>query len=270
MSRARGSTFAERYGPAALVTGASTGLGAEFARQLAARGLDLVLVARRKGRLDEVAREVRAAHGVAVDVATLDLGAADLRERLGDAIRGRDLGLVVSNAGRYGFGRFLDSTLESELAGLDVNARAPLVLAHEFAGRLAARGRGGMIFLSSSSAFQGTPFAAGYGAAKAHTLVLAEALAYELAPWNVDVLAVCPGPVATEGTAEMDTSSFPIGPMQAGPVVRQALDALGRRSAIVPGLPNAAVVALGKLLPRSANTRLMGAIFAKAFHLTRR
>jgi short-subunit dehydrogenase len=262
--------FAARYGPAALVTGASTGIGAEFARQLAAHGLDLVLVARRLERLEEVANEVRAAHGVAVHVAVLDLGARDLRDRLCEAIRGIDVGLVVSNAGRYGFGRFLDARLEDELDGLGVNARAPLVLAHEFARRLAERGRGGMIFLSSSSAFQGTPFAAGYGAAKAHTLTLAEALAFELEPWGVDVLAVCPGPVATEGTADMDTSSFPIGPMQPAPVVRAALDALGRRTSIVPGLPNALVVQLGKLLPRSLNTRLMGAIFGRAFHLTRR
>ena len=270
MSPAGREPFAARYGPAALVTGASTGIGAEFARQLAARGLDLVLVARRRDRLDAVASELRAAHGIAVRVAALDLGARDLRERLCAAIEGLDVGLVVSNAGRYGFGRFLDARLEDELDGLDVNARAPLVLAHEFARRLSARGRGGMIFLSSSSAFQGTPFAAGYGAAKAHTLTLAEALAFELAPWGVDVLAVCPGPVATEGTADMDTSSFPIGPMQAPPVVRSALDALGHRTSIVPGLPNALVVQVGKLLPRSLNTRLMGAIFGRAFHLTRR
>src|SRR5262249_50341577 len=82
--------------------------------------------------------EVRAAHGVAVRVATLELGAADLRDRLCEAIDGIDVGLLVSNAGRYGFGRFLDARLEDELAGLDVNARAPLVLAHEFARRLAA------------------------------------------------------------------------------------------------------------------------------------
>ena len=270
MSRARRESFAARYGPAALVTGASTGIGAEFARQLAQRGLDLVLVARRAERLDELAQELRAAHGVAVRAAPLDLAARDLREQVCAAIEGLDVGLVVSNAGRYGFGRFLDARLEDELDGLDVNARAPLVLAHEFARRLSARGRGGMIFLSSSSAYQGTPFAAGYGAAKAHTLTLAEALAFELAPWGVDVLAVCPGPVATEGTADMDTSSFPIGPMQAPPVVRAALDALGRRTSIIPGWPNALVANAGKLLPRSLNTRLMGTIFARAFHLTRR
>lgn len=267
----RAARFAERYGPVALVTGAGVGIGAEFARQLAARGLDLVLVARRAEKLEQVAGELRAAHGVSVRVAPLDLTAGDLPLRLRTAVEGLDVGLVVSNAGRYGFGRFLDAKLADELDGIDVNVRAPLVLAHEFARRLSARGRGGMIFLSSTGAFQGTPFAAGYGAAKAHTLVLAEALAWELSPFGVDLLAVCPGPVATEGTAEMDTSSFPIGPMQAGPVVRSALDALGRRSLLVPGLSNALVAALGKhLLPRSANTRLMGAIFGRAFHLTRR
>jgi short-subunit dehydrogenase len=266
-----GAAFAGRYGPAALVTGAGVGIGAEFARQLAARGLDLVLVARRLEKLEEVAAELRAAHPVSVRVAPLDLAAPDLPERLAAAVEGLDVGLVVSNAGRYGFGRFLDASLADELAGIDVNVRAPLILAHAFARRLAARGRGGMIFLASTSAYQGTPFAAGYGAAKAHTLVLAEALAWELEPFGVDVLAVCPGPVATEGTAEMDTSSFPIGPMQAEPVVRAALAALGRRSSVIPGLSNALVTALGKhLLPRSANTRLMGAIFGRAFHLTRR
>jgi short-subunit dehydrogenase len=263
--------FAERYGPAALVTGAGVGIGAEFARQLAARGLDLVLVARRAEKLEQLASELRAGHGVAVRVAPLDLTAEDLPDRLRDAVRDLDVGLVVSNAGRYGFGRFLDASLADELEGLGVNVRAPLVLAHEFARRLAARGRGGLVFLSSTAAFQGTPFAAGYGAAKAHTLVLAEALAWELEPFGVDVLAVCPGPVATEGTAGMDTSSFPIGPMQAAQVVRIALDALGRRSCVVPGLSNALVAALGRrVLPRSANTRLMGAIFGRAFHLRRR
>ena len=248
MSGIRAARFAERYGPVALVTGAGVGIGAEFARQLAARGLDLVLVARRAEKLEQVAGELRAAHGVAVRVAPLDLTAGDLPLRLRTAVEGLDIGLVVSNAGRYGFGRFLDAKLADELDGIDVNVRAPLVLAHEFARRLSARGRGGMIFLSSTGAFQGTPFAAGYGAAKAHTLVLAEALAWELSPFGVDLLAVCPGPV-----------------------VRRALDALGRRSLLVPGLSNALVAALGKhLLPRSANTRLMGAIFGRAFHLTRR
>jgi short-subunit dehydrogenase len=265
------ASFAERYGPVALVTGAGVGIGAEFARQLAARGLDLVLVARRAEKLEQVASELRAAYGISAQVAPMDLTAPDLPTRLEAALDGRDVGLVVSNAGRYGFGRFLDASLAHELEGVDVNVRAPLVLAHVFARRLCARGRGGMIFLSSTGAFQGTPFAAGYGAAKAHTLTLAEALAWELAPFGVDVLAVCPGPVATEGTAEMDTSSFPIGPMQAEPVVRTALEALGRRSAVVPGLSNALVATLGKhLLPRSANTKLMGAIFGRAFHLTRR
>jgi len=263
--------FAERYGPVALVTGAGVGIGAEFARQLAARGLDLVLVARRADKLEQLAGELRAEHGVAVRVAPLDLTAEDLPDRLREAVRDQDVGLVVSNAGRYGFGRFLDASLADELEGIDVNARAPLVLAHEFARHLAARGRGGLVFLSSTAAFQGTPFAAGYGAAKAHTLVLAEALAWELEPFGVDVLAVCPGPVATEGTAGMDTSSFPIGPMRAERVVRIALDALGRRACVVPGLSNALVAALGRrVLPRSANTRLMGAIFGRAFHLTRR
>jgi hypothetical protein len=264
------SRFAERYGPFALVTGAGAGLGAEFARQLAARGLGVVLVARRVEKLEEVAAELRERHGVPVRVAALDLAAPDLLPRLREALDGVDVGLLVSNAGRYVFGRFLDSTLDDELALLDVNVRVPLVLAHEFAHRLSQRGRGGMIFLSSTSAYQGTPFAAGYGAAKAHTLVLAEALAWELAPLGVDVLAVSPGPVATEGTQEMDYSRFPIGPMQAPPVVRAALDALGRRSSVVPGGINRAMTGLGKLFPRALNTGMMGWIFGKAFGYQRR
>lgn len=264
------SRFAERYGPFALVTGASTGLGAEFARQLAERGLGLVLVARRTEKLEQVAAALRERHGVPVRVAALDLTAPDLLERLRAALDGVDVGLLVSNAGRYLFGRFLDSKLADELELLDVNARVPLVLAHEFAQRLAARGRGGMIFLSSTSAYQGTPFAAGYGAAKAHTLLLAEALAWELAPLGVDVLAVAPGPVATEGTSEMDYSRFPIGPMQAPPVVRAALDALGRRSSVVPGAINRSMTTLGKLFPRALNTGMMGVIFGRAFGFKRR
>ena len=158
------ASFFERYGTWAIVTGASSGIGEETARQLAARGLSLVLCARRKDRLEALAAKLVAAHGIEVRVLELDVGRLDFAEPLLAEVAGLDVGLVVSNAGFGEKGPFLASNLARDLQMLDVNCRAFLIIAHTFAPRLVARGRGGMIFTSSTAAFQGLPFTAHYAA----------------------------------------------------------------------------------------------------------
>lgn len=258
-------SFLERYGTWAIVTGASSGIGAEAAKQLAARGLSLLLVARRKDRLETLAAQLAAAHRIEARVLELDVGRPDFIEPLLAAIDGLDVGLVVSNAGFGEKGPFLDSNLARDLQMLDVNCRAFLQIAHAFAPRLVKRGRGGMIFTSSTAAFQGLPFTAHYAATKGYGLQLAEGLWYELKPHGVDVLALCPGPTDTEGPRRtgIDPDKVPVKMMHVEPVVRAALDGLGKTSVVVPGVTNQITHFLTRILPRRAVTAIAGRLLKR-------
>jgi hypothetical protein len=253
------ATFRARYGPWAVVAGASEGLGAEFARQLAARGLDLVLLARRGEVLATLAAELRASARVEVLAASLDLGAPDLGERLAAIIAGREVGLAVYNAAASHIGPFLDHELAAALRIVDVNCRGPLVLAHQLGAAMASRGRGGLILMSSLAATQGSPLVATYAATKAFNLVLAEGLWYELGERGVDVVACRAGATRTPGflASRPRTGAAPV--MDAAPVVTAALAALGRAPSMVPGWANrAAAFLMGRLLPRRTAIRIMG------------
>lgn len=252
--------FAERYGPWALVAGASEGIGAAFARALARRSLSLVLVARRPEPLAELEREIAASSKVGVRSLSLDLRSPDALSRLADATADLDIGLVVYNAAFAPRGEFLASPLADQLAVIDVNARGPLELAHRFGRRLAARGAGGIVLLSSLTAFQGSPFVATYGASKAFLLSLGEALWFELAPRGVDVLVVCAGATRTPSYLSQRSSQGAPGELEPEPVAEEALAHLGKGPLRIPGRFNrVASQLLRRLLPRSTTIRLMGA-----------
>ena len=259
-------SFRERYGAWAVVTGASSGIGEEFARQLAKRGLSLVLCARRKERLDALGAELTRAHGIETRALELDVGQADFIATLSRAIEGLDVGLVVSNAGFGEKGPFLQSSLARDLQMLDVNCRAFLLVAHEFGKRLAARGRGGIIFTSSTAAFQGLPFSAHYAATKGYGLQLAEGLWFELKPHGVDILALCPGPTDTEGPRRtgVDPAKVPVKMMSVEPVVRAALAGLGKVPVVVPGATNRLAHLLVRLTPRRVATEIAGRLIRRA------
>lgn len=250
--------FTNRYGPWAVVAGASEGLGAEFGRQLAARGLNVVLVARRAELLSAVKAELEAAHRVEVRTLTLDLAASDAPAHLAEQTRALDVGLVVYNAALSPLGEFAGARVEDQLRALDVNVRTPTALAHHFAGRLVARGRGGLILLSSLTAFQGSPFLATYGATKSYNLALAEGLWFELKPKGVDVLAVCAGATTTPNFLKASPQGAP-GMLPPAAVVQHALGALGRGPFTIPGAFNRlASFLMRRLLPRATTIALMG------------
>jgi len=259
------SSFVDRYGPWALVTGASSGIGAEFARQLAARGLSVILCARRKDRLDALGAEIASLHGVSTLSLELDLSRPDFLPDLLSATGDREIGLLVNNAGFGDKGSFMESDIELQLRMLHTNCRAPLLLSHAFAGKLAARGRGGIIFTSSTAAFQGLPFSSHYAATKGYDLQLAEGLWYELKQKGVDVLALCPGPTDTEGPRRtgVDPDKVPVSMMDVGPVVRAGIAALGRSPVAIPGATNRLGALLVKLLPRSVVTRAAGRLMLR-------
>lgn len=252
--------FAQRYGPWALVAGASEGIGAAFARSLARRGLDLVLVARRPEPLAELEREITASSSVRVRSLSLDLGAPGSGGALEERTADLDVGIVVYNAALAPRGEFLDIPLGSQLTAIDVNARGPLELAHRFGQRFASRGAGGIVLLSSLTAFQGSPFVATYAATKAFLLALAEGLWHELAPRGVDVLAVCAGATRTPSYLRQRSSRGAPGELEPDRVAEEALASLGRNPFVIPGRINRIASQLMRRgLTRRAAIRLMGA-----------
>jgi short-subunit dehydrogenase len=256
--RTEKSRLLTRYGPWAVVTGASDGIGRELARQLAAAGLNLVVVARRPEPLEQLAEEARRVHGIEVRVVPADLstpaGTAEVEAWAADL----PVGLLVAAAGFGTAGAFLDGELQQELELVDVNCRAVAALAHHFGGRFARQERGGLVLFSSLVAFQGVPRSANYAASKAYVQSLAEALRLELAPLGVDVLASAPGPVAS-GFARR--ARMQLG-MTASPeeVARGTLAALGRRGTVRPGWLSKVLGWSLALLPRWGRVRMMGLI----------
>ena len=243
--------FAETYGPWAVVTGASSGIGEQFARQLAAAGLHVVLVARRGERLERLAQELRAGGDVEALAVALDLSRSDFLEPLLAACIGKDVGLVVSNAGTGLKGAHFEASPEKLVTMLDLNCRAPILLARSFAPRLIERGRGGLLFTGSVEAVRGFPYSAAYSATKAFVQSFGESLWVELGAHGVDVLVLNPGPTDTELLPSQGMSSDDmLGLMPPEEVARRALARLGRGPVFVPGILNRVMVRFLSLLPR--------------------
>jgi len=261
--------FATRYGPCALIAGASEGIGAAFARELARRGLDLVLVARRPEPLAARAREIAGFASVRVRCLPLDLERADAGATIERELAGEEVGLVVYNAALAPGGPFLELPLDRQLAALDVNTRGPLELAHRFGRRMASRGRGGVVLMSSLTAFQGSPFVTTYGATKSFLLSLAEGLWYELSPHGVDVLCVLAGATRTPSYLRQRAQGGAPGELEPQQVAREALAKLGRDPSMIPGRFNRfASQLLRRVLPRRTAIRIMGAQTEKLSHET--
>ncbi len=254
--------FLTRYGPWGLVAGASIGLGAEFATQLAARGLNVIVVARQADRLDELSEQLAHAYGVQVHSLPIDLSAPDSPAVLAAQTRDLDVGLLVYNAAFSSIGPFLDRPLDDHLRELDTNCRAPLMLAYLLGQRLRHRQRGGIVLMSSLSAAQGSPLIANYAATKAYNQLLAEGLWDELAEAGVDVLACCAGTITTPNylasrPAHSRAASF--GALPPAAVVGAALNALGKQPVVIPGLSNRlAAFFMRHVLPRRTALKIMG------------
>ena len=246
----------------ALVTGASSGIGEAFARELAADGRDVVLIARREPALERLAEELHASHGIAAHVLAADLTHREaprlLVERL--ASDGLEVELLVNNAGIGSDGQgFAETPLETLLAMVDLHCRATLELTHRLLPAMLARGAGGVIFTASIAGFLPTPNYAVYGATKAFDLLVAEALWAELSGSGVDVLALAPG---RTDTPFFDASGRPgagKGSMSPERVAREALARLGRGPVHVPGLGNRLLT----LAPRLVSRRLVARTLAR-------
>src|SRR5512138_301294 len=256
------STFSDKYGPWALVTGAAMGLGAEFAHQLARDGLNLALLDIQEEPLNITSQTLSREFHVEIRLIVLDLASPDLLPQLILSISDLEIGLVVNNAGISAIGHFLDVPLEKHLSILAINARAPLILAYHFGGLMRARKRGGIIFVSSMSALTGTSYVSEYSATKAHDLALGEALWQELRSFQVDILTAIVGAADTPGwRAEIPDPTAKTWPpvMTAEDTVRETLATLGKASSIVPGAQNRLATFLTtRLLSRKSAVATVG------------
>lgn len=248
-------------GTTALITGASSGIGAEFARRLAARGADVVLVARRKDVLDDVAADIRRASGRTVHVLPWNLLEADAGVRLVDAVR--DLGIAVDTVVNCaGAGRTVDfasSDLSDAQSQLRLNVEVVVEISHAFLPQLTASGRGALVNVASLTAYFATPRMAVYAASKAFVLRFTEALAYEVRGSRLRVLALAPGPTRSDFFRASSTAARGVRFEDPSDVVTVALEALdARRSpvSVVSGFRNRVTSRVLPLLPVRLGLRL--------------
>jgi short-subunit dehydrogenase len=232
----------ELHGSVALVTGASSGIGAAFAAELAGRGADLVLVARSADQLEALAERLRAAHQVRAEVITADLSQPDAAAQVRAEVerRGLQVDLLVNNAGFGSTGPFDKLSPERSRREVSVDVTAVVDMTHAFLPGMVARRKGGIINVASIAAFQPTPYMAVYAAAKAFVLSFSEALWAEQEANGVQVTAVCPGPVRTRFAEALGTPQPEAGKvLSAEEVAREGLRAFERgRFAVTPGLGN--------------------------------
>ena len=245
----------------AFVTGASSGLGAEFARQLAHQGANLVLSSRNEQKLRRVAEDLARVNGVTTHAIAADLGVPGGAGQLLTALDALDLPIlhVVNNAGFGSVGPFANSEPEREERMVRVNVESVVSIARYFLPRLLARGQGGLIQVASTSAFQPTPLMATYGASKAFVLSFSLSIAEEARGSGVRVMALCPGPVPTgfqEAAGIHPSSLLKFAKLDAADVVETALDGYkAGRTVVVPGTVNSLQTAAVKVLPREVVVR---------------
>jgi short-subunit dehydrogenase len=253
----------KRFGPWALVTGASSGIGKEFARQIAASGINIALVARREDLLKEVGFEFSKRYGVEHRVVVLDVSREDFIRQLTSATDDLDIGLVVSNAGTGNPGEFLKLDRLLLQATLRLNTMSHLDIAHYFGRKLAERRRGGLILVGAMGAENGIPCMANDGGAKAYVHSLGEALHYEFKPLGVYVTVLAAGVTNTAVLEKfaLDPKTMPMKPMSVEQCVSEGLSGLVKNSSrIVPGRLNRI---LNAFVPASLARKMLADLLGK-------
>lgn len=254
--------------PVALVTGASAGIGEEFAKQLAGRGHDLVLVARDRARLEALAKRLEADYGAQCEVLPADLTKTDELARV--EARAQSVDLLVNNAGYGTFGNFAELDVDTEVREVQLNVIALMRLTHAAAGPMAERGRGGILNVSSLAGNQPGPLNATYGATKAFVTSFTEAVHEELKGTGVAVTALCPGFTHTEfqERANAPANDVPKFMWQEAPEVAQAgLDGVAKnRAVVIPGAVNKMLGNIAAVTPHAITRRAGAMVLKRAQH----
>lgn len=265
LSSKRDPEFVQKYGPWAVVTGASGGIGSQYAEVLAEKGLNVVLVARNEEKLKAQAAEIEAKTGVKARVVAADLTKPADIESLKRETSDIEVGMLVNNAGTWQFGSFLENDLERDIQGITLNATVPLQLTHHFGNKMAQRGKGGVVNVGSGAALHGVPGQSAYSATKGFLRNFSESLYQELKPAGVDVVVTNPGPVEGEASQAYDQSKNPLQMVTAREVVSDSLNSLGKKGSTIPGRFNKiAMGAAARMMPRDLLSSMAGFILEQA------
>jgi short-subunit dehydrogenase len=252
--------FAQRYGPWAVIAGASEGVGASLADQLGERGLNLVLIARNQELLEEVADGVRERHGVDVRPVVQDLTAADVGDRVAAATDGLEVGLLIYNAGAANrTTEFLDDSFEDSLQQIKLACIGPVALARHFAPAMRERGRGGIVLVGSLACLAGASLLAVYSAVKSFNVNFAEGLWAELRPHGVDVCCTPLGMTYTEALERMGYAYDPETVMLSEDVAREIIENIGNGPTYPVGERNRAMASMVWTADRRTLVELMSA-----------
>jgi hypothetical protein len=266
------SPFKEKYGPVALVAGASEGLGLAFAHRLAKEGLDLVLIARRKEVLEQHADDIRKKFSVRVYPVACDLSDTDVVSQICKQTNDLPVNFLVYNAALSYIGPYLEYPVEEHLRIVSANALGQIKLAHHYGAQMVNRQRGGMIFMASMAGFQGSGFLSTYASTKAFNRTLAESLWYEWKPKGVDVIACCAGAIATPNyiNTKPDISGWIRPPVQQPEeVVNECFRKIGKTPSFVSGSKNRmAAFLMHKILSRKKAVEIMGDQTRKMYNVS--
>ena len=249
--------FKTKYGPWAIVAGASEGLGAAFAEALAKRGVNLILMARRLDKLELLAAELKNIYKIEVKYHAVDLGDFQQTKLLVSQLE-CTIGLLVYNAAYAPIGYFEDIAEEDLSKIVDVNIKTPLLLSKLVSTKMIARGKGGIVLMSSLAGTQGSPKIATYAASKAFNFILAEGIWHELRKHGIDVLATCAGAITTPGYKNAQNTKDAPGTLEANTVAEATLQALGKGPKVVPGFTNKmAHFFMGRIFSRKLAINIM-------------
>lgn len=255
LSNSEKNRLKSKYGEWAIVTGASSGIGLELATQLAEAGLNLVINSRHLDKLQEVEKQLKANSKIEIIIVATDVSETDGINKIIQATKSLNMGLLVISAGYGTSGNFIDGSLHSEINMLKVNCEALLALTHYYSQQFVQQKRGGIILMSSMVAFQGVPYSTNYAATKAYVQTLAEGLAIELKPYGVDILAAAPGPVESGFSQRANMKmSMSMSPSQVGVPI---LKALGRKTTVLPGFLTKLLVYSLRTVPRWGKIKIM-------------
>lgn len=265
------SPFVERYGPLALVAGASEGLGAAWANALATEGLDLVLIARRREPLLVLSRELETRYKINIQIICCDLATAEAVSFIQESLEGKKPSFLVYNAASSYIGPFTTTPMSKHQEVESVNISSLLRLIHGLSGPMLQDGRGGIVIMSSLAGFQGSGFLATYAASKAFARILAESLWYEWRNKGVDIMACCAGATATPNyiaSAPQKISFLAPKPQSPAIVVEECLQKIGKTPSFVSGGGNKlAAFFMQYIFPRKLAILIMGDTARKMYRI---
>ena len=263
--------FKQKYGPLAMIAGASEGIGAAFSTTLAAAGMDLILIARRKEPLHHLAALLRNTYHINVDCISCDLSDIDAAQTLKEALKGKEINMLVYNAALSYIGPFEQNSLEHHNKMAYANMITPMNMIQLFGEPMLKKGKGALIMMASLAGFQGSGFLAAYAATKAFIRVLAESIWYEWKDRGVDIMACCAGATSTPNyinTKPEKTGFFAPRVQRPEEVVQECMNRLGKEPSFVTGTGNRlAGFIMQKLLARKMAITIMGDTTRKMYRL---